>query len=79
VQAEGVLNARTKELILFSQVVLSRCEPCFKVHYRRARELGISPEELEEAAWCAVAMGGAPVRLFFLENLKGLSELKSCS
>jgi selenide,water dikinase len=73
VQAEGVLNARTKELILFSQVVLSRCEPCFKVHYRRARELGISPEELEEAAWCAVAMGGAPVRLFYLENLKGLS------
>ena len=40
VQAPGVLDAKTKELILFSLVVASRCEPCFEVHSRKARKWG---------------------------------------
>ena len=64
VQSGGALNEKTKELILFGLVLQSRCEPCFRAHYHKARELGISPAELDEAAWCAIAMGGAPVRLF---------------
>ena len=67
IQAGGAIDARTKELILFSLVVLSRCRPCFQTHVEKARELGISPAELEEAAWCAIALGGAPVRLFYQE------------
>ncbi|HEU5396923.1 MAG TPA: carboxymuconolactone decarboxylase family protein, partial [Verrucomicrobiae bacterium] len=69
VQAPGVLDAKTKELILFSLVVASRCQPCFEAHFRRARELGVTPPELDEAAWCAIAMGGAPVKIFYQENL----------
>jgi selenide, water dikinase len=69
VQGAGVLSARAKELVLFSLVVHSRCAPCFDAHYRQARELGITPAELEEAAWCAIAMGGAPVKMFYQENL----------
>jgi hypothetical protein len=30
--------------------------------------MGITPEQLDEAAWLAVAMGGAPVRMFYLEH-----------
>ena len=69
VQAGGVLSEKAKELILFSLVVHSRCQPCFDAHYRRARELGLTPAELDEAAWCAIAIGGAPVKLFYQENL----------
>ncbi len=69
VQTAGAVNERTKELILFSLVVFSRCAPCFDAHLRRARELGLSQAELDEAAWCAIAMGGAPVKLFYQENL----------
>jgi selenide, water dikinase len=69
VQADGVLSAKAKELILFSLVVSSRCEPCFEVHFRKARELGITRAELDEAAWCAIAMGGAPVKMFYQECL----------
>ena len=69
VQASGALNEKAKELILFSLVVQSRCEPCFDAHFRRARELGITQAELDEAAWCAIAMGGAPVKMFYQENL----------
>jgi len=69
VQAAGALSEKTKELILFSLVVGSRCQPCIEAHFRRARELGLTQAELDEAAWCAIAMGGAPVKMFYQENL----------
>jgi selenide,water dikinase len=69
VQAGGVLSEKAKELILFSLVVHSRCHPCFDAHYQRAREMGLTPAELDEAAWCAIAMGGAPVKMFYQESL----------
>lgn len=71
VQAPGALSEKAKELILFSLVVFSRCEPCFAAHIERAKALGISQAELDEAAWCAIALGGAPVRMFYQECLRG--------
>jgi AhpD family alkylhydroperoxidase len=69
-QAAGALDEKTKELILLSLVIQSRCSGCFAAHYRRAQELGISRAEMDEAAWCAVAMGGAPVKVFYQESLE---------
>ncbi|MCL4177126.1 MAG: selenide, water dikinase SelD [Verrucomicrobia bacterium] len=70
VQAAGALDAKTKELVLFGLVLQSRCEPCFEAHYARARELGMTAAELDEVAWCAVSMGGAPVKVFYQECLR---------
>jgi selenide,water dikinase len=70
VQGPGVLSEKTKELILFSLVVQSRCHPCFDAHYRKACDMGITQAELDEAAWCAIAMGGAPVKMFYQESLR---------
>jgi selenide,water dikinase len=70
VQAAGALSEKAKELILFSLVLQSRCHPCFDTHFQKARELGITQAELDEAAWCAIAMGGAPVRMFYQECLR---------
>jgi selenide,water dikinase len=72
VQAAGVLDEKTKELILFSLVVGTRCQPCFDVHYQKALQMGITQAELDEAAWCAIALGGAPVKMFYQENLDRL-------
>jgi len=36
--------------------------------------MGISRAELDEAAWCAVAMGGAPIRMFYEEILERINE-----
>ena len=69
-QGPGVLNEKAKELILFSLVLHSRCHPCFDAHYEKARALGITQAELDEAAWCAIAMGGAPVRMFYQDCLR---------
>jgi len=69
VQSAGALDEKTKELILFSLVVASRCQPCFEAHIRNARKLGIPQAQLDEAAWCAIALGGAPVKMFYQECL----------
>ena len=70
VQAPGALSEKAKELILFSLALQSRCAPCLDTHYQKARELGITQAELDETAWCAIAMGGAPVRMFYQECLR---------
>jgi len=74
----GALDAKTKELINFALVLLSRCGPCLTVHQEKARKLGITEAELEEVLWCAVAMGGAPVRMFYQEAVKAQSEKAGC-
>jgi selenide,water dikinase len=72
VQEAGVLTAKTKELITLALVIQSRCTPCFDTHWKKALGMGLTEAEIEEAAWCAVAMGGAPVRQFFNESLERL-------
>ena len=73
----GKIDEKTKELINFSLVVMGRCEPCFAAHYKKAKAMGISDAELEEAAWCASAMGGAVVRMFYLDQLHKVKAGKS--
>lgn len=68
--AAGEIDATAKELIHFALVVLARCGPCVQAHLAKARAMGITQAQLDEAAWCAVAMGGAPVRLFYEEALQ---------
>lgn len=68
-QAPGSLDERTKELLMIGLILLSRCQGCFQSHYEKARAMGITQAELDETAWCAITMGGAPVRLFYQECL----------
>lgn len=69
----GTIDSRSKELINFALAVVTRCGPCVRSHLSKARKMGISQEELDEVAWCAVAMGGAPVRMFYLEILESVN------
>jgi AhpD family alkylhydroperoxidase len=79
--AAGTVDERTKELIHFALAVGMRCGPCLTSHFKKAREMGLSREQLDEAAWCAVAMGGAPVKMFyqsFLEEAAHGGGAKGC-
>ena len=62
--APGAIDAKTKELINYALSVGLRCGPCIRQHTEKALAMGITRKQLDEAAWCAVAMGGAPVKLF---------------
>jgi len=72
VASAGVLDPKTKELILLALVIMARCEPCIQAHYKKATQMGISQVEIDEVAWCAIAMGGAPVMMFYNEFKKKL-------
>jgi len=68
--APGALDVIQKELITIALAVLARCGPCIDVHLAKALGMGLTREEIEEAAWMAVAMGGAPVYMFWEEAPK---------
>ena len=65
VNAEGALDARTKKLLAIALSLLAKCEECAEIHIAKAREMGLSEEEINEAAWMAISFGGAPVMMFF--------------
>jgi len=67
----GALDAATKEAVALALSVLARCEPCVKTHIARARKKGFSQEEIDEAAWIAIAFGGSPVMMFYEKHRAG--------
>ena len=68
--APGRLGARTKRAAAIALSVLARCGPCVKYHVGKAREEGFTAEEIDEAAWLAVAFGGSPTMMFYNETKK---------
>ena len=70
--APGAIDVVQKELMAIALAVLARCGPCIDVHLAKALKMGITREEIEEAAWMAIAMGGAPVYMFWDEASKAL-------
>lgn len=63
--APGALDAATKQAIAIALSVLAKCEPCTKAHIAKARQMGFTQEEIDEAAWMAIAFGGSPTMMFY--------------
>ena len=59
---------RAKRAMAIALSVLARCSPCVKYHLRKAKEEGLTPEEIDEAAWMAIAFGGSPAMMFYNES-----------
>lgn len=59
--AEGVLPAKTKELIALACAHITQCPYCIDGHTQRARKMGCSDQEVAEAIFVAIAIraGGA--------------------
>jgi AhpD family alkylhydroperoxidase len=68
--APGALDAATKQAMNIALSVLARCGPCIRIHVEKARKMGFTQVEIDEAVWMAIAFGGAPVRMFYEEVLK---------
>jgi selenide,water dikinase len=67
----GALDAATKEAVALALSALARCEPCIKMHIAKARQMGFSQEEIDEAVWMAIAFGGSPVMMFYEKHRIG--------
>jgi selenide,water dikinase len=61
----GALDGRTKRAIAIALSVLAKCEPCVKSNVKKARDMGLSQEEIDEAAWLGIAFGGSPAMAFY--------------
>jgi selenide,water dikinase len=63
------LDAYTKQAMAIALSVATRCEPCLKMHLKKAREKGFTQDEIDEAAWMAISFAGSPAMVFY-EQLK---------
>ena len=59
--AEGVIPAKTKQLIAVAVAHVTQCPYCIRSHTKAAMQHGAAPEEIMEAIWIAAEMraGGA--------------------
>lgn len=71
----GVLDLKTKELVVVGIAVALRCEPCIVLHIKKALEAGAKPEEIADAISLAILMGGGPVATSSSKAFKALEEL----
>ncbi len=62
------LDAYTKQAMAIALSVAMRCEPCLKMHLKKAREKGFTQDEIDEAAWMGISFGGSPTMVFYEQN-----------
>jgi selenide,water dikinase len=63
------LDAYTKQAMAIALSVAMRCEPCLKMHLKKAKEKGFTQDEIDEAAWMGISFAGSPAMVFY-EQLK---------
>lgn len=62
--AEGVVPARTKELIALAIAVIKECDGCIAYHASAAARLGASEDEVAEVLGVTLLMGGGPASVW---------------
>lgn len=75
-ESPGKIDAKTKELISISLSVTGHCSYCIAYHVNAGIKAGASDEEILEAAWVAVLMGGGPALMYAFEVQKALKDLR---
>lgn len=77
VEKEGVLSAKTKELMAIAISITQQCEWCIAYHVNNAvNKEGATSDEVIEAAWVAVLMGGGPALMHAGLVLEALEDLE---
>jgi AhpD family alkylhydroperoxidase len=60
----SALDLKTKELIAIGCSVIAKCEGCLEGHLKKARQIGITKEEISDALAIAVGIAAAGVMDF---------------
>jgi AhpD family alkylhydroperoxidase len=78
-EKDEVLSERHKELTAIALSVCVRCEWGIATHIKRAIHLGATNQEIIEASWIAVLMGGGPTLMYAQRVLEALDEFQDIS
>ena len=70
VMKDGALSSKIKELIAIALSIASNCEPCVKIHTRRALQLSATKEEIAEIVGVAVLLLGGPADVWTTEIIE---------
>ncbi len=77
---DGELSNKMKEIIAAAVAIASHCEPCVKLHIRRAVKAGASAAEISEMVGVVVMLCGGTaeiwVRRIVEREIKSLKEEK---
>ena len=77
IMQDGPVSLKTKELIAVAIAVAIRCEPCIRPHVKNCLELGLTKEEILDAASVAVVMGGGPAWTYVPVVLQAIEALQT--
>ena len=76
VDKKGKISKKTKALIGIACSITGHCEWCIAAHVKEALDAKATEEEILEASWVAVLMGGGPALMYAQGVLKALEDLK---
>ena len=72
--ADGVLDAKTKELIALALSVAARCDPCIGFHAKALVKLGAKRQEIDEMLGVTTYMGGGPSLMYAANAVAAFDE-----
>jgi AhpD family alkylhydroperoxidase len=72
--ADGVLDAKTKELIALALSVAARCDPCIGFHAKALVKLGATRQEVDETLGVTTYMGGGPSVMYAASAVAAFDE-----
>jgi AhpD family alkylhydroperoxidase len=75
--ADGVLTAKTKELIAFATAIAVRCDGCIAHHSQAVLKAGATRKEVAEMIGVAILMGGGPSSVYGAEALRAFDQAAS--
>ena len=75
--AIDAIEHKQLELIMVACAVMSQCEMCVAIHVEAAASMGASKEEILQAAFMAVAMGGSPKMMYMSYVYEAVEDLFS--
>lgn len=73
---EKSIDPKNRELITVALSVATHCKWCITTHVKRALDEGASRDEILQAAWLAVLMGGGPALMYSQFVIKALKEFR---
>lgn len=77
--ADGVLGAKTKELIALALSVAARCDPCIGFHAKALVKLGATRQEIDETLGVTTYMGGGPSLMYAANAVAAFDEFAKAS
>jgi AhpD family alkylhydroperoxidase len=76
-EKKGALDVKTKELISVALSIAEHCEWCIAFHVKNALTAGATREEIMEASFVAVLMGGGPSLMYVKLVMDAIDEFSA--